>query len=326
MSSRATLYIFFLFVAVALTSLLCYYFKISPNIVLVNEWDITDRQILNKTRGSTIVRTTAFVKHRHPLIYPVSYIAPVFDCTKPGINKNCDTAVLTTTNAGFLDITENMLESVRRVGAQPNITIITEDDKSYEVLSERAKTQPGLRIQKTDSGKTGSEAMRLNSKVYNHLVNKRPAYVLSFLENGNRVLFMDVDTFWFRDPLRDMDWDFDIALHNEFTAPREWFCDGIVYYSPTNNTINLVKEWAHLLATTEKNTPDQHVLNRLIAKKKIPGLKVKTLKNGQFPDGLQYFNNSWRKKNNDTIVLHLSYIIGHDVKVNKLKKYGLWVI
>ncbi|XP_033646003.1 uncharacterized protein LOC117305271 isoform X5 [Asterias rubens] len=72
--------------------------------------------------------------HRQPAITagPVSYIAPVFECTKPGTNKSCDTMVLTTTNTGFLDITENMLESIKRMVVPPNITIIAEDDKSYK--------------------------------------------------------------------------------------------------------------------------------------------------------------------------------------------------
>ena len=248
-------------------------------------------------------------------------------CTQAEINNNPNTIVLTTTNAGFLDVTENMLESIKITRACPNITVIAEDKESYQALSTRAKSQPGLHVQRTDSGETTSEKLMVNTAVYNQLVNKRPAYVLSFLEKGYQVLFVDVDTYWFHDPLKNVQWDFDIAMHNEFTAPTYWFCDGFVYYKPTTNTIKFVKEWAHLLATKKKGTADQKVMNSLISNKHINGLKVKTLSASQFPDGHRYFKTKgWKEKNNDTIVVHLSYILGHDEKVKTLKKYGFWVI
>ncbi len=240
--------------------------------------------------------------------------------------SNVTTIVLTTTNAGFLDLTENMLESIRRTGSRPNITVIAEDGLSFQNLSRRAKTQPGLRVQKTDSGDTTPEKLMVNTAIYNKFVNKRPAYLLSFLEKGHHVLFVDVDTYWFHDPLKNLIWDFDFALHNEFSPPTYGFCDGFVFYRPTKNTIRFVREWVHLLATKDKETPDQKVMNRLILSQTIP-LKIGVLLASQFPDGFKYFKTKgWREKNNNTIAVHLSYIYGHKEKITQLKNQSLWII
>ncbi|XP_033641477.1 UDP-D-xylose:L-fucose alpha-1,3-D-xylosyltransferase 3-like [Asterias rubens] len=240
--------------------------------------------------------------------------------------SNVSAIVLTTTNAGFLDLTENMLESIRRTGSRPNITVIAEDEKSFQTLSMRAKTQPGLRVQKTNSGVTTSDKLMVNTAIYNRLVNKRPSYLLSLLEKGNHVLFVDVDTYWFHDPLKNLKWDFDFALHNEFTPPTYGFCDGFVFYRPTENTIRFVKEWVYLLATTDKETPDQTVMNRLILSKKFP-LKIGVLLASQFPDGFKYFKTKgWRNKNNNTIAVHLSYLYGHQEKLEHLKNQSLWLL
>ncbi|XP_033645997.1 UDP-D-xylose:L-fucose alpha-1,3-D-xylosyltransferase MGP4-like isoform X1 [Asterias rubens] len=268
--------------------------------------------------------------HRQPAITagPVSYIAPVFECTKPGTNKSCDTMVLTTTNTGFLDITENMLESIKRMVVPPNITIIAEDDKSYKVLSQRAKTQPGLSIKKTNSGKTTSSHLELNSEPFNNFVNKRPDYILKFLEMGYRVLFVDADSFWIRDPFVDLSGKyFDVAFRNELNPPKAEFCAGFALYRPTEGALQLVRSWVFSLTMNGGRASDQRLLNRLIATSDIPGLRVRTLDPLKYPDGKRYSQEEWRRRHRESVnVLHLSFIIGHEKKVAALKKFGLWII
>ena len=293
-----------------------------PNYQVVPSITVPERELPSKTslQEHTTIGEEAVVRSTAAHVTSLQ-------CTQAEINNRPNTIVLTTTNAGFLDVTENMLESIKITRACPNITVIAEDKESYQALSTRAKSQPGLHVQITDSGETTSEKLMVNTAVYNQLVNKRPAYVLSFLEKGYEVLFIDGDTYWFRDPFEDFQGNFDIAMHNEYPSNQMGFCDGFAYYRPTENTLLFVKQWVRLLKTSKKGIPDQLVMHHLISGNKIPGLKIKTLNPYNYPDGKKYFlTKGWRDLHNNTTVLHLSYILGHNNKVTKLKKYSMWVI
>ncbi|XP_022089155.1 UDP-D-xylose:L-fucose alpha-1,3-D-xylosyltransferase 1-like [Acanthaster planci] len=246
-------------------------------------------------------------------------------CTQEDIERWSGTIVLVTTNAGFLDVTENMLESVKRARACPSITIIAEDELSYQILTKRMKSQRGLHVQRSDLGATESKSLMFDSPQYTQFVRRRPHYVLSLLEKGRDVLFVDSDTFWFKDPFEDLQGNFDIAMHNEKDNVAA-FCDGFAYYRRTNNTLRFVREWVRLL-NSHTWLPDQRIMNQMISEKRVPGLKIKTLNETNYPDGRKYFHwVGWREKHNDTTVLHLTFVKGHDAKVKKLKEFGWWLI
>ncbi|XP_038058207.1 UDP-D-xylose:L-fucose alpha-1,3-D-xylosyltransferase 3-like [Patiria miniata] len=208
-------------------------------------------------------------------------------CSPADIERRSATVVLTTTNAGYLDVTENMLESIKRTRACPNITVIAEDEPSYQRLTQRIQSQPGLHVQRSPLGATESKSLKLHSPDYNRLVSRRPWYVLKLLEKGYDVLFVDSDTFWFRDPFKDFQGDFDIAMHNEKVDVAA-FCDGFAYYRPTENSIRFVTEWVHSL-DKNKHSADQIIMNQLISRKLFPRLKIKTLNETNYPDGKKYF-------------------------------------
>ncbi|XP_038047357.1 UDP-D-xylose:L-fucose alpha-1,3-D-xylosyltransferase-like [Patiria miniata] len=248
-------------------------------------------------------------------------------CTQADIERRSATVVLTTTNAGFLDVTENMLESIKRTRACPNITVIAEDEPSYQRLTQRIQSQPGLHVQRTPIGVTVSKSLKLHSRKYNRLVRRRPRYILDLLKKGYDVLFVDSDTFWFKDPFKDFQESFDIAMHND-DVNITIFCAGFAYYRPTENTLRFVTEWLRLLDKEKQpKTGDQSTMNKLISRKLIPKLKIKTLNETNYPDGRKYFLQAgWREAHSDTTVLHLTFIFGHDAKVAKLKEFGFWLI
>ncbi|XP_038076419.1 UDP-D-xylose:L-fucose alpha-1,3-D-xylosyltransferase MGP4-like [Patiria miniata] len=251
----------------------------------------------------------------------------------------CARMVLTTTNAAYLEMAENMLTSIQlvRTPSFPNVTVIAEDEQSYEYMTNLTKFHQGLIVQKTKAGMTSSENLKVKTKEhqYQQFVKRRPRYVLEFLEKGYDVLFADADTFWRKNPFNDDDFkgDFDIAAHDEVDRPKTpLFCAGFVYYRPTNNTISLVREWVKLLDTTDKNTLDQFVFNSLINreldKNVTGGLKMKTLDPVKYPDGKLYYRvPGWRDEHiNQTIVMHFNFLHELDSKVEKIKKLGWWLV
>ncbi|XP_038047369.1 UDP-D-xylose:L-fucose alpha-1,3-D-xylosyltransferase 3-like [Patiria miniata] len=248
-------------------------------------------------------------------------------CTQADIERRSATVVLTTTNAGYLDVTENMLESIKRTRACPNITVIAEDEPSYQRLTQRIQSQPGLHVQRSPLVATVWKSTKLHSRDFNRLVRRRPQYILNLLKKGYDVLFLDSDNVWFKDPFKDFQESFDIAMHNQQVNIAE-FCVGFAYYRPTENTLRLVTEWLRLLDKKKHpKTGEQTTMNKLISRKLIPKLKIKTLNETNYPDGKKYFRQAgWREAHSDTTVLHLSFIFGHDAKVAKLKEFGFWFI
>ncbi|XP_022089110.1 UDP-D-xylose:L-fucose alpha-1,3-D-xylosyltransferase-like [Acanthaster planci] len=248
-------------------------------------------------------------------------------CTLGHDGRHDGVILLTTTNAGFQDMTTNMLESIRRVRICPNITIIAEDEQSYKYLTDKVAS-PGVHIQKTDSGVMTSDRLRVYGRVYIQFVKKRARYILNFLNKGYDVLFTDVDTFWFQDPFPDFRGNFDIAMRQEAppSSLTPVFCNGFGYYRATENTLAVVREWVRLMSTTHKKTMDKDVLN-LVIKNRKPAVRMKSLDSVKYPDGRVFRDKGWVKKRaNTTVVLHLSSVFGHNSKLKKLKDNGLWLI
>ncbi|XP_038075389.1 UDP-D-xylose:L-fucose alpha-1,3-D-xylosyltransferase 1-like [Patiria miniata] len=291
-------------------------------LVTARQLSISMVTVKTSTRSTQTVPPTAFL--------PTAFL-PTMNVTNAAI-PGPPIVVLTSTNAGFLKLTENLLESIKRTTSSANITLIAEDEQSYSYLTNRSELYPGLRVQMTDTGLTTSKKLLIGTKTYKQFIKKRARYILQFLQSGVAVLFADSDTFWVKDPFKDFEGEFDFAAHNEEKPPkRPIFCAGFAYYRPTENTLRLVKEWVQLLDTTDRNTMDQVVLNRLINReiqKEVPGLKIKTLDPNQYPDGrLDYRIPGWKEPRYDEItVVHLSYIRGYNAKVQKFRELGWWLV
>ena len=244
-------------------------------------------------------------------------------CTLADVKKRPGKVVLTTTNAAFIDFTDNWLESVRRTRACPNITIVAEDDQTMAYYSNKTGQYPGLRVIKTRFGTVSPEILQFNSEPYKKFVNKRQKYVLPLIQNGYEVLFTDVDTYWLKDPFPYFTDDFDLAVERDLP---KFYCAGFVYFKPSKNTIAFLREWIDFMTTDKSLKPDQKVMNDLMKKKKIPGLNVKILDSANFPNGKLFFNEKWRGDKKEIVVVHNNWIVGHDTKVERFKSCGMWSV
>ena len=263
---------------------------------------------------------------------PTSPTTRLSDCTVEDVRKRPGVIVLTTTNTGFLDILLNLLESIKRTGVCPNVTIIAEDPQAYAFLLGISSGQPGLNVLKTSSGFMTPQKLMFGTKVYKELVNKRAEYLLSFLEKGLEVMFTDTDTFWFRDPFPYFQGDFDVAMLDELLNypernPTSRFCAGLAYFKPTERTLRFVREWVRRMKgdKKKKRTPDQDVMNNMLLHDQPVHMEVRSLKPSFFPKGKLFYNNKWRRVNNNTAVMHSSMILGHDKKVTYYKEHNMWL-
>ncbi|XP_038044160.1 UDP-D-xylose:L-fucose alpha-1,3-D-xylosyltransferase 1-like [Patiria miniata] len=249
-------------------------------------------------------------------------------CTEADISRRSGTVVLTTTNTAFLDMTENWLASIRRTKTCPNITVVAEDQKAYQYLSNRKLA--GVHVLQTQSGLASTNKLVFNTNEYKKFVNKRQRYILKFLEGGWEVLFTDVDTFWLRDPFPFLRGNFDLAMEQDNyrkVKPNDRnYCAGFVYFRPTERTLKFVREWIRYMAEDKKLKPDQVVMNHLIRTKKVPRLQVRVLNWDRFPNGKLFFNETWRRERSDFVVVHNNWIVGHDTKVERFRNLNMWLV
>ncbi|XP_022109327.1 UDP-D-xylose:L-fucose alpha-1,3-D-xylosyltransferase MGP4-like [Acanthaster planci] len=259
----------------------------------------------------------------------------ISNCTLADINKRPGVVLLTTTNLAFLDVTLNMLESIKRTGVCVNTTVIAEDKKVFEQLYKRTEGDPALTVLLTNSGEMDViEHPRSHRSQYYGLMNKRQAYILGLLTEGYEVLFSDADTFWFRDPFPFFDGDFDISLIDSVNpfgvrSGRSNFCAGFVYFKPTNVTLQFVKAWVDQLENNKKRgnySPDQNVMNALLKNDKPVYVKIKPLDTNIFPYGPKFYDLLARKANYSTVVMHAASIRGHEAKVTKFKSSNMWLV
>ncbi|XP_072032610.1 uncharacterized protein [Amphiura filiformis] len=277
--------------------------------------------VVSKTTNSTKPLGNTVVKN-DTMLAPQSKTNNV---PRPATNSDRKVVILTSTNAAFLDFTDNWLASIRRIGPHPNITIVAEDNATYEHLMK----VPDVHVIRPDQSSSASDKLVFNTPEYKKFVNKRAQYILDILKEGYDVLFSDVDTFWAADPFPYFEEDFDIFAQLDLGPPHpRMLCAGFVYYKSTRLSIKFVKLWIKKMNSYNNTRPDQGVLNKLIKKRSVPLLKVKVLDPDKFLSGHFYFDEEWRTKNPQVkpVMLHNNWIIGHDVKVQRFKNLGMWLL
>ena len=237
-------------------------------------------------------------------------------------------AVLSTTNAAFLDFTDNWLESMRRVGPLPFTIIVAEDEATYAHLVNVSD----VTVIRADH-LSASKKLVFDTPEYKKFVNKRPQYILDLLRKGYDVLFSDVDTVWLQNPFPYFESDrYDVFGQVDMYNPKLKFprvlCAGFVYYKANDKTIQLVQTWIHNMRRYGDRKPDQVVLNNVINRRLVGRLKVNNLDSNKFLSGHYYFDDEWRQNHPDVkpVMLHNNWIVGHDAKVDRFKRLGMWYI
>ena len=233
--------------------------------------------------------------------------------------------VLSTTNAAFIDFTENWLASMRRIGPLPYIIIIAEDATTYHHLANISD----IHVARAPNYST-NKSLRYGTREYTKFVNKRAQYILELLRQGFDVLFADVDMVWMQDPFpyikKDLD-NFDLCGQLDVRNVMA-ISTGFAYYKSNTTTIQLVEIWIETMSR-RPTQDDNPILIELIRQGKVKDLKVTYLDPFEFLGGAEYFNDTWREKyikRLNPVVIHNTYIKGHDTKVERFKRLGLWYI
>ncbi|XP_022108108.1 UDP-D-xylose:L-fucose alpha-1,3-D-xylosyltransferase 3-like [Acanthaster planci] len=255
-------------------------------------------------------------------------------CTLADIRKRPGVMLLVNTNTGYMDMTLNLLESVKRTGVCVNTTIVAEEEKAYQTMLSHAHGDPAIKVVKTDQGLGEADPGKLVlfNREHMRLVNRRHRYILSLLEKGYEVFFTDVDTFWFRDPFSYFQGKFDMAFVDERSPyptrlrRKSLHCPSLGYFWPTNRTLQFVRKWIQILVDPKNQISDQGVLNRMMHANIPVHVVVRQLPVKYFPHALVFYNPDWRQENKDPIIMYNMGIKGHDAKAEKFKENNMWLI
>ncbi|XP_022084582.1 UDP-D-xylose:L-fucose alpha-1,3-D-xylosyltransferase 3-like, partial [Acanthaster planci] len=232
--------------------------------------------------------------------------------------------VLATTNKAFLDFTANWLESIRRIATRPKILIVAEDRETQRFLYGR----PGVHVVVSRGFDTPAEQLPWDSPIYNAMVNKRPAYIYQLLQRGHDVLFSDVDTVWLNDPFPYFQGDFHVAVEEDQHKPYVAYCAGFVFFRAAEKTREFVREWLRRLHRSKTKISDQVLMNEMLTKNQIPGLRTMVLPSEIFPNGKLFFMTpGWRQLHRQSAaVVHNNWIQSKEKKLQRFKDHGLWFI
>ena len=240
--------------------------------------------------------------------------------------------ILSSVNAGFLDFAVNWLMSMKQIGIRHNVTLIAEDPTAYEYLSNRYKKSTTITIVPTTKKPTSAKVLGFFTKEYLQLVNRRAAYMLEYLEKGYDVLHVDVDEYWFRDPVEFIRAQYDV--YDVWSSQgKDGPCPCFLYLKAIPKVISMVKDWSLRMIRKHGRENDQVSLAKVLWRYRVmpyqTGKRINHFKLSHdiFPTGTVFFTPSWWKMNGMRVyVAHANRLGNHEKKTAFFREYRLWLV
>lgn len=253
--------------------------------------------------------------------------------------------VLLTCSDGFFDMWTNWLLMFERL-AIPNLPVLFfgEDEKAYEKCLQQAKDRGN---EKTHNGEYHADltclpwdyvfskdgqskeigAFGFRDQAYKKMMAQRPAIIHRLLKSGLNIIFSDVDVVWRKNPIpyfhKQFKNDHGEDVHIIAQPDGPWLCAGFVIYRFFPETIAHVDLWRKGLEGKESR--NQLLFNDLIKRPDL-NIRAEALPSKYFPDGISYFHHMSEEERNEAVVVHNNFVVGYRKKVQRFKKFGLWVV
>lgn len=245
--------------------------------------------------------------------------------------------VLTTSNGKFVNMTRNLLASMKKVG-RDTLMVLCEDNKCMEELQE----EPGLTAISTGRN---LEMGSYNGPNWNRFMQRKPVYVQSLLDRGFAVLWTDSDIAWLRDPIEALERQQGTFLVQDDTNKDQWAwslgltsstpmslrepCAGFFLVRPGAATQDLMQDWIGRLKR-DAQLHDQWALGQLFLEDtKACSLELQNcgeepgkvlLPRSTFVTGAVK-RKDWEK---DAVIYHANWRKGNLPKMCILLKHELW--
>lgn len=268
-----------------------------------------------------------------------------------GAATRSEITILLTVTAIYEDFFTNWLEHFRRLHLNNSVVVVAEDGASFAALAHSLSAMrhvasgddddrdsddfmPNVQLVRGRGGSGGFFA----SRGFNDVMSMRAAYVVRLLASGRRVILADVDSVWLRNPLPYIDAELPVGtpaiapLVAQLDGP-DHYCAGFLHLCPVLEVVELAGRWEGSLLVGRARS-DQTVLNRLLAQSSVV---PRGLPRALFPSGKLFFNedakgrsvrNNWygEAARAKAVVVHNNFIAGHDEKLARFVKHGMWLL
>ena len=227
--------------------------------------------------------------------------------------------LITLTNDGYIEYTENLLISLRNVGIN-DLNIYCVGQKSYNYFKNKGFL---VRLINTNIISNANKFQNWRTKNFNKLMFYKLKLVHEELKSNNRVLYIDGDIVFLRNTLEEIEntKNFDIVGQFDFNPVSDvkTLCAGFMMINSNEKTLNLFdpEKVPQELLNRKFHFDDQKYINRNINNLKYDFFDLK-----DYPNGAYFYKNY---KNLNPAIIHFNYIVG-DKKKQKMQEMGYWYL
>lgn len=252
--------------------------------------------------------------------FGAAYAYPLdLSCFPSTKNIYNDLTFFTVTNSGYMNMTLNCIESLKKLRINIKFKVHCLDKECYEKLKEK-HDQVYLHEDLI------KEESIFSDKNWSFLTMKKLDIMYKELETSKYVLFTDGDIvfenpYFIIDPYRKM-LENDLELYVQDEHPINGICSGFYIIKSNDNVKNLFSKDS-LIKHLGENKNDQDFINKLIQGNKI---KSKRMPKEQYSNGRYYYDVLSKKnyKDYENYIIHFNWLKGGESKRNKMVQYKKW--
>jgi hypothetical protein len=225
-----------------------------------------------------------------------------------------DFSTITITNLGYQELTNNSLESLKKITNEIKPTIYCMDENSLENFK-NLKYNTSLLEYKLS---TSCEYMKPNwatvtmqklVAIHTELLLNKP-YVFMF--DGD-IVFKDINAITELCEIMNENTELDLICQNEYQGSKSELNTGYLFVRNNEKT----KQFFNPSNYINKYPNDQYFVNH---EKRL--LNIHVLSNDKFPNGKYFYENHQLIK---PYMIHFNFVKGHDKK-GKMKNFGCWLL
>ena len=226
---------------------------------------------------------------------------------------------VTFTSSGYIDLTENLLQSIRQNNVNLDLIVYALDK---EAENHFLKKDVKVEYIKSDEA-ISKELMKQSDSDFGELMLKKFYIIHKNLITNENVLYVDGDIVIkkdFNDYFINLMEKYEIIFQNDKRPSKPNLinvCAGFMLIKSNNKIIKFFDPNKVPKKVINYKTHDQTHLNKSLNK-----FKYKILPLDSFPNGPFFYSNY---SNIDPYIIHFNFIIGED-KISKMKELNEWYI
>lgn len=226
---------------------------------------------------------------------------------------------ITLTNDGYIEYTQNLVNSLKNINLHESLKIYCVGKKSYNHFSSQSLNTIQLKSSIFDK-KNIFQSWR--TKNFNKLMFIKLSIIHENLKTSKQVLYSDGDIVFIKNPFDELKSETknDIIAQFDFNPDKDvnTLCAGFMLINSNEKTLDLFNpnNVPRELLDRHYYFDDQKYINE-----RISALNYKFLDIKSYPNGAYFYKNFEKLSPK---IIHFNYLVGESKKI-KMKKMGYWL-